>query len=244
MRVGFYLNPILRIRNNPHRNEPDPAFIAALAETAGAEVVLIGWTPGLEGSLTAQEMQLIRELVHCDLLIVTAAESNYIDSIAKVHPEGVVLVASGWDGRSEARALSPESEGDGFSAVIEAYNTVNLQLSALVNPEINLLKSLLRYKINGVVLDTSAYAQAHTENEAESALDRLNDAAMAAHKLDLLTAAAHGLNYRNIGPVARINYLEEIYIGHALITRSLVVGLNRAMGDIMTIVFRNNLSNR
>ncbi|MFH0766285.1 MAG: pyridoxine 5'-phosphate synthase [Calditrichota bacterium] len=243
MRLGFYLNPIIRVRDGQYRNEPDPALIAGLAEGAGMGIVLMGWAPGQEGGLTERDARLIREMIHGDLLAVTTPESRNVDSIVKLRPEGVVLVGSGWDGRTEARPLTPENEEE-FSDIVTSYHSAGIQISALVEPDINRLKNLSKYKLDGVTLDASKYTHAQTDSEAEAALDRLSDAAMAAYKLGLLPSAAHGLNYRNIGPVSRINYLEEIYIGHAIVARSLVVGLDRAIGDILTQVFRNSLMNR
>lgn len=238
MRFGFYINPVARLRNEEKTGEPEPVIIASLAETAGAEIILAGWLPG-NGNLTDRDLTLIREIIHCDLLIVTPLDGASIEPVARFRPVGVILVAAGWDGIRSPKTIQPEIEKDEIATIASAYKAAGIQVSAFTDSDLSSLKSIARCGLDGVTIDCTNYASARTDEEAESTIDQLTNAVMAASKFGLVPSLGKGLNYRNIGPIAGIKYVDEIYIGRSIVNRSLVVGIQQSITDMITLIHRS-----
>ncbi len=237
MRLGFYLNSLAKLRDPDSTGEPEPAVTAALAMSSGAQLILAGWTAS-DGSLTERDLRLIREVVHGDLIIVTPLDSGLVEPVAKLRPEGVMMIASGWDGIRDFRPVQMEVDADEIGLVTLEYKTAGIQPAVLIEPDAGSVKAAARIGLSGVTLDASLYAAARTDEDAQSALDKLADAALASHKFGLVTAIGHGLTYQNIGPVAALRYLEELYVGRSIVARAIMSGMDRAIGDMMNTIDR------
>lgn len=237
MRLGLYINSAARLREAHGSGEPDPAIIASLGEIAGAEMILVGWNPS-GGIIKARDVRLIREVVGCDLVLVVPGNNNYIEPVVRVRPNGVILLPSDWDGVKSSPPVEIAVEGRLLNEVIGGYKAAGIPASLLISPEIALLKAAAKTNVDGVVLDCFRYTSARSDEEAEEALSQLDNAALAAHKFGLLVSFAHGLHYRNIAPIASLPYGEEIYVGRAIVNRSLITGINQAVKDMGNLIFR------
>jgi pyridoxine 5-phosphate synthase len=169
MRLGLYLNPIARLRENNPNGEPDPVVIAALAENVGSQLILAGWVPST-GLLVDRDIHMLREVIHGDLIIVTTLSGENVDQVVKFQPDGVILVGTGWDGLKPARTVQPEVDAAEIAAISGAYRSAGLPPSILVDPTPAALKSVARCGLVGIVLDCSAYASARSDEEALTAL--------------------------------------------------------------------------
>ncbi len=234
MRIGLYINQITRLRDDVSR-EPDPAFIAALAETAGAQPILVGWVSQGTG-INERDICMMRELIHGDMLIVTPLDLSQVEPTIKLQPEGVVLTSSSWDGVSPAHPVQAEHDIDIISGIVSNYRQASVPVSLFLDPTLSEIKAVARSGVTGVVLNCLEYATARSDEEAITALDKITDAAVAANKFGLTVAAAHGLNYRNIAPVSAVRFIDELYIGRAIVGRSLVCGLESAIGKLEEII--------
>ena len=237
MRFGFYINPAAKLRDPERPVSPEPAVIASLAISAGADMIVAGWVPS-GWVIGERELRLIGELIHNDLVILTPLNEELVEQTVKFRPHSVILVASGWDGVRDFRHVQPEVDAEDLSSVAAAYRAAGVGVSALVEPDTNALKTIVRSGLDGVVIDASEYAAADTDEEAENALHKLEDAALAAHKFGLITAAGHGLDYQNVAPVAAVKYFEEIFIGRAIVALALLHGIERAVSDMISMFGR------
>jgi len=235
MRIGFYINSIARLREGHVSGIPDPAVAAALAESAGAQVILAGWAP-TNGLLTERDVLMARELVRGDLIVVTPLRDELVDTVLKFHPDGVVLVDGGWDGTKPARPILVEADTDRISATSASYRSAGIPAALLIEPNAQAVKNAARLNVSGIVFDCSTFALARNEKDASAALDRISDAALAAGKFGLMAAGAHGLNGQNMASVANVRYIEELYFGQWIISRAIYVGLDRAVREAMASV--------
>ena len=240
MRLGFYLNPVTRLRTEKDQGEPDPVLIASLAEMAGADIILVGWNPG-GGLIRERDVKLIREIVRNDLIVVVPSLAEYIDLVVRAHPTGVVLLPADWDGVKPALPVQFEIEGSQLDEIITGYKSAGVPTSVFIEPDVAAIKACARANVGGVVLDCSKYAKARSDEEAQSAHTELENAALAADKFGLVICFAHGLHYRNLAPIAALPYGEELYVGQAIASRSVINGLDRAIRDMKTIIFRSRV---
>ncbi len=240
MRLGFYLNPIARLRDNYDEGEPDPVLFASIAEVAGADIILVGWNPESR-VVTERDVKIIRELIKNDMILVVPAAPDYIEPVVRNNPNGVILLPSDWDGSKSSMPVQFEFEGEQLKDVISGYNSAGMPVSVFIDPEISNVRACARSQVAGVVFDCSKYSKARTDEEAETALSELENGAMAADKFGLVISFAHGLHYRNISPVASLQFGDELYIGSSIVNRGLVNGLDRAINDMKTTIFRSRI---
>ena len=231
MRLGFYLNPVARLRESLGSTDPDPAVIAAIASNAGADVILIGWNPA-GGQITERDVRVAREIVRSDLLLVVPMQAGVVDSVAGSGCQVVILLDSNWDDVKPAASVMVEVEIEALAAINRSFHATGIPASVLIEPSLNAIKAAARVGLTGVVLDCSHYTEAETDEEAETALGSLNDASIAAGKFGLTVAFGHGLTYHNVHPVAGLPYGDDIYIGRAILNRALYVGIDRAIAEM------------
>ena len=205
---------------------------AALAESAGVQLILAGWTLN-SGLLNERDVLLTRELVRGDLFIVTALREEAIHPILKFHPDGVVLLDPGWDGIRQGHPLSLDGEVDLATKVANEFKAAAVPVAVMIDANSQSVKTAARVGASGVVIDCSVYASARTEKDAEEAVDRILATALAASKFGMVASAARGLTPANISPIARISYLEEFFFGQSIAARSMIVGLDTAMREVI-----------
>lgn len=237
MRLGFYINPIARLRESHISGLPDPALAAALAEAAGAQIILAGWVAG-SGLLTERDVLLTRELVRGDLIIVTHLRDEAVENVLKFHPDGVILVDGAWDGLRMARPILIEADSERINSVVGSFRTAGVPAALLIEPSPAAVKAAKRLNAAGVVFDCASYSTSRSEREIGEALDRIGDASLAAEKYGIAAGAAHGLTNQNLAPIAGVRFLEEIYLGQGIAVRSLMVGLNDALREVIALLPR------
>ena len=233
MRIGFYINPIARLREHHPSGLPDPALAAALAESAGVQLILAGWTPN-GGILNERDILLTRELVRGDLFIVTAAREDAVNAILKFHPDGVVLLDPDWDGVHQGNALFFDSDSESVSQICSLFKSAAIPVAVLIEANGQSVKTAARIGASGVVIDCSLYASARTEKDAEESIDRIAATTMAANKFGLVASVARGLTSANVTPVARNPYVEEIFFGQTIGARAMLVGLDTAIREVIS----------
>jgi pyridoxine 5-phosphate synthase len=126
--------------------------------------------------------------------------------------------------------------GDRVRGAVQRLAAGGLKVSLFIDPDPEQVEASARTGGRAVELHTGAYCEAHEEGDARAELERLRAAAALANRLGLAVHAGHGLNVRNVAPVARIPEVEELNIGHALIGRAIFVGLPKAVAEMKELI--------
>ena len=242
MRMGFYINSIFKLHEADISDKADPLLISGLAASAGADVVLMGWS-SKAGKNGEKLFKLIRETTPADLILVVPVSEADIETVVKTRADGVVLVSPEWNGTETAATVSAGIDLARLSDVAAEYRAAGMTVSAFIDPDINEIKAVAKASLAGVVINCADYSRARSDEEAEDALSGLNDCSIAAGKFGLVAGFGHGLNYRNVGPVAALSYSEELYIGRAIVNRALIVGIDTATKEMETRIYRSMTTN-
>ena len=125
-----------------------------------------------------------------------------------------------------------------YAEAVVTLQEAGIAVGYFIDPETDAVKDAARAKVDAVELNAHAYVNAETIESAESELERLDQAAQLAAKLGILPNCGNGLNYKNIRPLADLDIIEEFTVGHAIIGRAVMVGLDRAVGEMVDIVHR------
>ncbi len=243
MRFGFYINPVLALRNAQKTAEPDLNFISSMAEIAGAEIILLGWNPQ-DHIVNYNDVSIFRSGLHCDVIFVVPTAEGIADSVIKLKPNAVILASSNWDGVKPPVPIQIDFETDGFSETVSNYNSAGLPVFGYTDPDLNAVKKFAKLNFNGIVFDCTKYADANFDEEAEEELNKIENAALAAGKFGLITSFFGGVHYRNVGPLASLPYGDEIYAGGSIVNRAIVTGMERAVKDMVELIFRSSLLNK
>ena len=123
-----------------------------------------------------------------------------------------------------------------FAKAIETFRHNHILVSLFITPDLNEIKAAKRVGATHIELHTGAYANATSAGARFEELEKLKDAALAANKFGLHVNAGHGLNYQNVSPVAQIELIEELNIGHSIISRATLTGIDSAVRDMIALI--------
>jgi pyridoxine 5-phosphate synthase len=153
-----------------------------------------------------------------------------------LQPFMVTLVPEKREEKTTEGGLAVREREKELAGAVETLRNNHILVSMFIAPDFNQIKSSKRINASHVELHTGYYANAATENARVEELDKLKMMAEAANKFGLRVNAGHGLNYHNAGEVAAIRYIEELNIGHAILSRASLVGIRTAVRDMLSLI--------
>jgi pyridoxine 5-phosphate synthase len=232
--LGVNIDHIATIRQARGGKEPDPVHAALIAELAGAH----GITAHLREDkrhIQDRDIYLLKQTVATRLNLEMAATADIIRIALDVLPAMVTLVPENREELTTEGGLSVAAKEKELTKVVETFHDNTIRVSLFIDPEMQELKAAKRTGAEFVELHTGYYANAQGQARFDE-LEKIRDVAMAAHKMGLRINAGHGLNYRNVGPVAGIQNMEELNIGHSIVSRAALVGLDRAVREMIELI--------
>jgi pyridoxine 5-phosphate synthase len=157
-----------------------------------------------------------------------------------VKPDQVTLVPERREEITTEGGLDVALNGVQLKPVVRMLQEGSIEVSMFVDPDPEQVKASHHIGAQAVELNTAAYADAHDERAREDALRKVADAARLARKLGLLVHAGHGLTYANVGRLAALPELRELNIGHNIVARAVLVGMERAVREMVEAIRRRD----
>lgn len=219
---------------------PDPVWAASLCELAGADGITVHLREDRR-HIQDRDVELLRKTVRGALNLEMAATQAMVDKALAVRPDIVTLVPE----RREERTTEGGLDAAGSAAAatrsaVEQLDAVGIDVSLFIAPELAQVRAAKKLGVRRIELHTGAYCEAALlpagRKHAAAELERLAQAADEGASLGLHVAAGHGLDYTNVGPIVRIPGIEELNIGHALVARAVLVGLEKAVRDMIALL--------
>jgi pyridoxine 5-phosphate synthase len=233
--LGVNIDHFATIRQARGGKDPDPVQAAVFAELAGAT----GITAHLREDrrhIQDRDVYLLKQVVKTHLNLEMAPTNEMTAIAVDVLPFMTTLVPEKREERTTEGGLSVREREKDLAKVIETLRNNNILVSLFVDPNLNEIKAAHRVNATHIELHTGYYSNAASESSMLEELAKLKDAALAANKLGLRINAGHGLNYINVSAVADINNVEELNIGHSIVSRAALVGLDRAVRDMIALI--------
>jgi pyridoxine 5-phosphate synthase len=215
--------------------EPDPVTAAALAELAGADGIIVHLREDRR-HIQDRDLELLRQTIKTRLNLEMAATAEMLEISRGVKPDLVTLVPE------KRQELTTEGglEVAGNKAFLKDYlrdlQEVGLRVSLFVDPVATQIDAAREVGAEWVELHTGTYADAPTRSEATRLFQELINAARHARSLGLKVKCGHGLNYRNIKPFRGREEFAEFSIGHSIIARAVLVGIERAVREMVALI--------
>jgi len=236
-RLGVNVDHVATLRQVRRSSYPDPVTAAAIAEVAGAHQITIHLREDRR-HIQERDLRLLRETCQTALNLEMAATQEMVKVAYEVKPDLVTLVPERREELTTEGGLDVASQREALSQLIRHLRDGEIEVSLFVDPDLDQIRAAHKVDADRVELHTGRYCEARNASERQRELERLIDAAKAATKLGMGCAAGHGLNYDNVGPVVAIAEIDELNIGHAIVARAVLVGLDRAVRDMLALMRR------
>ncbi|NOT59074.1 MAG: pyridoxine 5'-phosphate synthase [Acidobacteria bacterium] len=243
-RLNVNIDHIATIRQARRTNEPNPAAAAVICELAGAD----GITTHLRSDrrhIQDYDLLALRQVVVTHLNVEMAATDEMIEIALRVKPDVVTLVAERPQEITTEGGLDVVANRDAVKNAITKLQAAGIFVSTFIDPDVRQIKASARLGAFQVELCTASYALLNEHpgdmtvrktKEIASEIERIRTATRAAKRAGVGVAAGHGLTYRNVAPIARIAEIEEFNIGHNIIARAALVGLDKAVREMIEAI--------
>jgi pyridoxine 5-phosphate synthase len=215
--------------------EPDPAQAVVASELAGADGISM-LLPRDRRNLRERDMYLLKELVQSRLMLEIPPVPELLEKALEVRPSMVTLVADQADSESPPVGIDFDTLSADFSEMTGRLRGSGIGACFLVEPDEVAVRGASKAGANAVLINCRDFSDARNLEQAQEALDKVDAAAAHASKAGLAVRAGGGLSLKNIRSLVELGYIQEFVIGHALISRALMVGLSRAVSDFLRAV--------
>jgi pyridoxine 5-phosphate synthase len=242
--VRLYINVdhVATVREARKTDEPDPVRAAVLAEMGGADGITVHLREDRR-HIQDRDVRLLLETKRTLLNLELAADSDVVELALEWQPGQVTLVPERREEITTEGGLVLESSPDtALQRVITRFADAGIRTALFVDPTAESLRIAAAMHVDAVELHTGEYANARGV-EREEQLHRLRRAAALARSLDLAVHAGHGLTYQNVSPVAAIPEIEELNIGHSIVSHSIFVGMERAVREMASLLRTSRMEN-
>jgi pyridoxine 5-phosphate synthase len=234
-RLSVNIDHIATIRQARRGVEPDPVSAALLAELAGADGIIAHLREDRR-HVQDRDLRLLRETVQTKLNLEMAATDEMQRIALEVRPNITTLVPEKREELTTEGGLEVASRIDFMRSYINRLQQGGIVVSLFVDPDEKQVSAARKSGADWVEIHTGAYANANTEKDREREFVKITEAAKLAGSLGLRVGAGHGLNYVNVRQIARIPEVEELNIGHSIISRAVLVGLERAVREMRALI--------
>lgn len=232
MRLGVNIDHVATVRQARMASEPEPIAAALLAELAGAH----GVTVHLRGDrrhVQERDLELLRQVVATKLNVEMAATADMLEIAARVKPDQVTLVPEQPQELTTTGGLDVVRHAGALERAVGSLREAGVRTSLFIDADVSQVRRAAQVGAQAVEINTGPYAAAAGRAEH---CERVSRAAAAAAAQELEALAGHGLTYRNVGPIAAIAGIAELNIGHSIVARAVLVGMERAVREMLALL--------
>lgn len=232
--LGVNIDHVATVRQARRTYEPDPVWAASVAELGGADGITVHLREDRR-HIQDRDVRLLRETVSVKLNLELACSDEIIGIACATRPDQATLVPERREEVTTEGGLDVLRHRDAVARAIERLRQAGIHVSLFLDPDPDQLAAAAQLGAEAVELHTGQYALAKGREQAGE-LAKLTAAGEQIRSLGMALHAGHGLNYHNVGPIARIAGMHELNIGHAIISRAIFTGLERAVREMKELV--------
>lgn len=234
-RLGVNIDHVATVRQARGVMYPDPVTAANIVEMAGADGIVCHLREDRR-HIQDRDLRLLREVIQTRLNLEMAATEEMIRIALETKPDVVTLVPEKREELTTEGGLNVIKSFQPLKKAIQRLQKGGIPVSLFVDPRKDQIKASEGVGANAIEIHTGHYCDAKTQSEADEKLKKILDAVGEASRCNLQIAAGHGLNYVNVSRIAEIKEIEELNIGHSIIARAVLVGLDRAVREMIELI--------
>jgi pyridoxine 5-phosphate synthase len=235
MKLGVNVDHVATLRQARGGDEPDPVIAAGICEQAGCDSIVCHLRQDRR-HINDNDLKKLRGLVKTKLNLEMSCAEEIVEIALKIKPCQATLVPERREEITTEGGLDALSKQQSVAQVVKRLQSGGIEVSLFIDPERAQIKAAKDSGVECIELHTGRYANASSPSELESELQNLKESAAFARSLKIKVFAGHGLNYENVKQVVRIKEIEELNIGHSIISRAVFSGLENAVKEMIRLI--------
>ncbi|MBI1883088.1 MAG: pyridoxine 5'-phosphate synthase [Chlamydiae bacterium] len=233
--LGVNIDHVSTLRQVREAREPDPVWAAAVCELSGAHNITVHLREDRR-HIQDRDLEILKKTVRSRLNLEMASIPSILKIALQIKPDQVTLVPEKREELTTEGGLDVERHKNSLQTTLKKLQAVGIAAGLFIEPNLHQVEVSQEAGAQFVEFHTGNYANAATPKKQEEALKLLFRSAQLAHQYGLVVHAGHGLHYLNILPILKMPYLEEVNIGHAIVSRAIFVGLERAVKEMLALM--------
>lgn len=235
IKLAVNVDHVATLREARGTSEPDPVLAAGICELAGAEGIVVHLREDRR-HIQDRDVRLLRQTVKTKLNLEMGATEEIIKFALDIQPDMVTLVPEKRKELTTEGGLNVAGQKKKLKMVIDRMNDAGIPVSLFVDPDSRQIGAAKYAGATFVEIHTGRYSDAAGEEERDQEFELIASAAEEAYEAGLRVNAGHGLNYFNTGRIAALDTIEELSIGHAIMARAIMVGLDQAVREMLGLM--------
>jgi pyridoxine 5-phosphate synthase len=235
--LGVNVDHVATVRQARRAQEPDPVAAAVLATLGGADGITIHLREDRR-HIQDRDLFVLRETVTTRLNLEMSVAEEIVAIALKALPDEATLVPERRQELTTEGGLDVIAHEAAIRAVVHRLKEAGIAVSLFIDPEPAQVDAACRVGAEAIELQTASYSEAKTASAQIAELDKLRQAARLAAERGLHVHMGHGLNYSNVIPIVQIPEVEELNIGHSIVARAVLVGMERAVREMKDTIVR------
>lgn len=232
--LGVNIDHIATLRQARGTSYPDPVYAASIAEHAGADGITVHLREDRR-HIQDRDIRVLAQTLQTRMNFEMAVTDEMLSFAEEIKPAHACLVPEKREELTTEGGLDVLGQESKIKAACQRLSDAGVEASLFIDPENAQIDAAKRAGAPVIELHTGAYADTDGQHQLDE-LERLKEAATYAHSIGLIVNAGHGLHYHNVEPIAEIPEFNELNIGHAIIARSLFVGLDQAVREMRDLM--------
>ena len=236
MRLAVNIDHIATLREARKAREPEPVAAALIAEMAGAQGITVHLRSDRR-HIKERDLELLRQAIGTKLNVEMAVTADMARVALQVRPDQVTLVPERPQELTTEGGLDVVLQASAVKDFTRQMHEAGIRVSIFLDADAEQVRRAKAVGADAVEINTGRYAEASAEARPAE-LARIADAARLAARHDLEVLAGHGLNYTNVIPIMSVTEIVELNIGHSIVARAALVGMERAVRDMVALIWK------
>jgi pyridoxine 5-phosphate synthase len=234
-KLGVNVDHVATVRQARMTIEPDPVIAAAICEMAGCDSIVAHLREDRR-HIQDRDVMILRKSISTRFNLEMSIHRQIVDIAKRIRPHQATLVPEKRQELTTEGGLDVAGNLRQINGVVDDLKEKGIEVSLFIDPDSSQIVASKKAGVNIIELHTGNYADAKDEEAVKRELERLKRAVKLGLEVGLVVNAGHGLDYHNAAAVARINGIEELNIGHSIISRAVMVGLGRAVKEMKDLI--------
>jgi len=232
--LGVNIDHVATVRQARLTNEPDPVWAAAMAELGGADCITVHLREDRR-HIQDRDLRVLKESVSVKLNLECAIEPEMLAIACETRPDQVCLVPEKREEVTTEGGLDVAGNSRKVKEAVDQLLTAGIKVSLFIDPSADQINAAAIVGANAIEIHTGSYANESGVNQTKE-LAKIELAAKHGTKAELEVHAGHGLTYNNVTPIALIDGISELNIGHSIVSRSIFVGMQNAVREMKQLL--------
>ncbi len=233
--LSVNIDHVATLRETRKISYPDPVAAAVLAELAGANGIVVHLREDRR-HIQDRDVRILRQIVQTKLILEMASNHEMVGIALDIQPDLVTLVPEKREELTTEGGLDLITQNNAIAETVDTLQNSGIPVCIFIDPNLDQIK--LAHKINATMVEihTGTFCEAKTLKKRNQAFSNIVDTVKFAHKLKIGVNAGHGLCYNTITAFKGLHEIEEFSIGHSIVSRAVLVGMERAVKEMITLI--------